>query len=212
MKHIIPAEYSFNLAIALDLLERVVYALLFGFLAVRMLLAYSETGAVGYLLIMVSETLVFCFILARRTTNKISLRPADWLFAMAGTILPLFIVAGGEPLVPGSITITLMLGGMAINFWAKLSLRRSIGAVAANRGVKTNGPYRLVRHPMYLGYWVTQVGFLLFNPTLWNFAIWTAASTFQVFRILAEERILSVDLNYQKYAATVRYRLIPGVL
>jgi protein-S-isoprenylcysteine O-methyltransferase Ste14 len=104
-----------------------------------------------------------------------------------------------------------MLVGLGVNIWAKLSLRRSFGIVAANRGVKTQGPYRLIRHPMYIGYVATQVGFVLFNPTPWNFAIYLGAWTLQVLRILAEERTLSKDAKYQAYASTVRYRLIPGV-
>ncbi len=200
-----------NLALTLDLTERAIYATLFGFLALRMLYAYAATGTLGYLLLLFSESLVFGFMLARRTTNEVSLRPADWGVAMFGTTLPLFVVAGGEPLVPVILSSTLMLTGLLINLWSKLSLRRSIGAVAANRGVKTKGPYVLVRHPMYLGYLMTQVGFLLFNPTLWNVALCAAGLIFQILRIRAEERLLFNDPKYQMYAAKVRYRLVPSV-
>ncbi|WP_276509041.1 methyltransferase family protein, partial [Microvirga aerophila] len=82
---------------------------------------------------------------------------------------------------------------------------------AANRGVKTQGPYSLIRHPMYIGYVATQVGFLLFNSTVWNLAIYSGAWTLQVLRILAEERTLSKDPEYKAYALAVRYRLVPGV-
>ena len=37
----------------------------------------------------------------------------------------------------------------------KLSLGRSFGLMPANRGVVSTGMYRLVRHPIYLGYLVT---------------------------------------------------------
>jgi protein-S-isoprenylcysteine O-methyltransferase Ste14 len=38
----------------------------------------------------------------------------------------------------------------------------------ANRGVVSSGLYRLVRHPIYMGYLITHAGFLLANPTVWN--------------------------------------------
>ena len=94
---------------------------------------------------------------------------------------------------------------------AKLTLRRSFGVVAANRGVKASGPYRLVRHPMYAGYALTHVGFLLAGPTLWNLAIYGATLAIAVRRIIAEERVLRRDSAYRALADRVRYRLLPFV-
>ena len=104
-----------------------------------------------------------------------------------------------------------MLIGIGINIWAKLSLRRSFGVVAANRGVKTRGPYSFIRHPMYFGYVVTQLGFILYNPTGWNLAIYATALALQILRVSAEEAILFQDIKYRTYAGHVRYRLLPGI-
>ncbi len=131
--------------------------------------------------------------------------------AVAGTSLPLLVAPGGEPLVSSSLAVSIMLAGLVINFWAKFSLRRSFGIVAANRGVKTKGPYSLIRHPMYFGYVVTHIGFLLSNPTFHNLLVYSAALACQIYRIRAEERALSPDPHYQSYSAEVRYRLVPGV-
>jgi protein-S-isoprenylcysteine O-methyltransferase Ste14 len=209
MKHATSPSCLVKLPFALDLLERAIAATFFSFFALRILNAYMATGIAGYLLLLFSECLVIGFLLLRRVTSDVSLSPTDWCVAVTGTTLPLLVAAGGEPLIPESISGVLMLVGLAINVWAKLSLRRSFGIVAANRGVKTQGPYSFIRHPMYFGYIITQVGFFLSNPTFWNFTIYSAGFMLQVFRIVAEERTLSQDPKYKAYASKVRYRLVP---
>jgi protein-S-isoprenylcysteine O-methyltransferase Ste14 len=100
------------------------------------------------------------------------------------------------------------------NIWqamAKLVLRRSFGIAPANRGVKISGPYRLMRHPMYFGYLLTHIGILILMPSLWNLAIYAVAWFAQIFRLLAEERLLGEDENYRAYQSQVRYRLLPGL-
>jgi protein-S-isoprenylcysteine O-methyltransferase Ste14 len=64
---------------------------------------------------------------------------------------------------------------------------------------------------MYAGYIATQFGFLLANPTAWNLAIYATSWLIQVGRIIAEERMLIRDRDYQDFAARVPYRLIPGI-
>ena len=46
----------------------------------------------------------------------------------------------------------------------KITLGRSFGVVPANRGVVVGGPYNFVRHPIYTGYLITHVAFLVANP------------------------------------------------
>lgn len=211
MKNIAFLPQVGRLPLALDLVERAISATFFGFFAYRLLQAYISTGSAIFLLLLFSECLVVVFILIRHTTSAVSLNPLQWCVAIAGTSLPMLVEAGGQPLVSDRVTVALMLMGIGINIWAKLSLRRSFGVVAANRGVKTRGPYGFIRHPMYFGYVVTQLGFILYNPTAWNLAIYTAALALQVLRVSAEEAILFEDTKYRVYAGHVRYRLIPGV-
>jgi protein-S-isoprenylcysteine O-methyltransferase Ste14 len=100
---------------------------------------------------------------------------------------------------------------MLVQLHSKVVLARSFGCVPAHRGVKTAGPYRVVRHPMYAGYLLSHLGFALMNPTVRNLALYAACFLFQVHRMQAEERILERDDEYRRYRTAVRYRLIPGV-
>jgi protein-S-isoprenylcysteine O-methyltransferase Ste14 len=202
---------SISLPLILDVAERAVSTMFFGFFALRLLEAYLANGGPGYVLLLISEGLVVGFILMRRMAHNVSLRPSEWCIAIVGTLFPLLINPSGDQLVPSLLANALMLAGLAINIWAKLSLRRSFGVVAANRGIKTRGAYSLIRHPMYFGYVVTQVGFLLSNFTSWNLMVYGAALLLQILRIKAEERVLAQDPLYTSYAERVRYRLFPGV-
>ncbi len=196
----------------LDWVERGLVLSLFGWLVARMLAVYATKGSPLDLILLPSEGLVVWFILIRRTASDVSRRPGDWMLAFAATTAPLLAHPGmGEALFPATVCAGVMLMGMVIQVHAKLVLGRSFGLVAANRGLKLFGPYRYVRHPMYTGYLLTQVGFLLMNPTVWNLAVYGICYASQIPRLLAEERLLSRDSRYLEYMATVRYRLIPGV-
>lgn len=196
----------------LDLVEKFVVAAFMALLAARLVPAAVATAALPILLLLISESVVVLFILLRRRTRDISRRPADWLVGLAGTLLPLLAIAPeGAPIAPVATCVALMLAGFLLQLAAKLTLRRSFGVVAANRGVKASGPYRLIRHPMYAGYALTHVGFLLAGPTWWNFAIYGGTLAIQIRRILAEERVLNQDPAYRALAAKVRHRLLPFV-
>ena len=94
---------------------------------------------------------------------------------------------------------------------AKLSLRRSFGIAPANRGVKVDGLYRLVRHPMYFGYLLMHISYLALNPTLANAAIYALGWAAQIRRLLAEEALLGQDPAYAAYMQKVRWHLLPGI-
>ena len=87
----------------------------------------------------------------------------------------------------------------------------SFGLVAANRGVKTSGLYRLVRHPVYAGYVLSDCGYVFENPSLRNVALLAVGTIGQLVRITEEERLLAGDHTYRDYCGRVRYRLIPYV-
>ena len=196
----------------LDAIEKFLVAGFMAVLAARLVPVVAATGALPPLLLLVSEGVVVLFILLRRPTRDISRRGSDWALGLAGTLLPLLAVAPeGAPLLPLILCEGIMIAGFALQLSAKLTLRRSFGVVAANRGVKASGPYRLVRHPMYAGYALTHVGFLLSGPVVWNLVLYGATLAIAVRRILAEERVLRADQAYAALAAKVRYRLVPGI-
>jgi protein-S-isoprenylcysteine O-methyltransferase Ste14 len=199
-------------ASALDWPERLLVLGLYGWLVARLLGKYLADGGVVNLLLLPSEGVVVAFLLVRRPAATISRRPLEWFLALAATISPMLVNTGiGEPLIPVTAAAFLLLAGLLVQVWAKLTLGRSLGLVPAHRGLKTSGPYHYVRHPMYAGYLLSHLAFLLVNPTWWNLAVYGFCYGLQVPRLLAEERLLGRDPSYRTYESMVRSRLIPGV-
>jgi protein-S-isoprenylcysteine O-methyltransferase Ste14 len=193
----------------LDWIERLTLFLLFGGLLARI---WPTLGDHPFnLLLLTSDGLVVALTLLRRPSDMVSRSTVDLVLAMTATSAPLLAIGGGQPLVHPALGNGLMALGLALSFYAKITLWRSFGLVAANRGVKRHGPYRVIRHPMYLGYAITQVGFTLLNPVWSNVFIYGAAFGLQILRLKAEEGLLVRDPVYAAYMERVKYRLAPGL-
>lgn len=190
-----------------DMVERAFLLALFGYFIMRMLPSIEINPY--NLLIILAEAFTAFLVLVRRPGAPVGDKRV-WAAAAAGTALPLLILPAGPSIVPLGLGAALVGMGLVISLAAKMVLARSFGMVAANRGVKLDGPYRWVRHPMYLGYLVTHVGFLLTHLTLWNAAIYTVTWLAMALRIQAEEACLSLDPAYRAYCAKARWKLIPG--
>jgi protein-S-isoprenylcysteine O-methyltransferase Ste14 len=101
--------------------------------------------------------------------------------------------------------------GVAFTQIARLYLGRHFGLLPANRGIVGGGPYRLMRHPIYSGWLLLIVGYVMAYPTPRNIGIPLLSLPFLIWRINLEEKHLSKDPEYQRYVARTRYRLIPGI-
>jgi protein-S-isoprenylcysteine O-methyltransferase Ste14 len=115
-----------------------------------------------------------------------------------------------------SLGLIFLWSGIAFRIWSFQTLGRYFTftvQTSSDQPVITAGPYRIVRHPGYLGLVVaiTGIGFQFGN---WASAIALAAvaTAGLMYRINVEERALLQTLGdrYRDYAAT-RKRLIPFV-
>lgn len=163
------------------------------------------------LLFLFSELVGVVLILAqRRGDATIAAGPVAVAFLSTG--IGLLVIPEGVQLVSNAVSTVLIFAGAAVALGAKLSLRRSFGIVPANRGVMHGGLYRFVRHPMYSGYMINQLGFLLLYFSAWNVAIYAAAWLSFLIRAREEEKFLSADPAYRDYASRVTSRLLPGMV
>ena len=191
--------------------------LLFGVTAAELALLLNLTPtftAVDWIYVL-QHLLVLLIALTRRPPEAQNLSlPASVSVVVAyaypyAQVLYLRWVAGNPASPTGGLVLVTLAACLSLA--SLLSLGRRFGVFPALRGLATKGPYRLVRHPMYLAYVLADIGY---NLQEWNFgtALMVIAGWLSLlYRIHAEERILSHDAGWSAYVALVRYRLLPGL-
>jgi protein-S-isoprenylcysteine O-methyltransferase Ste14 len=183
----------------------------YGVLTYACFLKYHATGELNFLGLLIINSIFVAMYIARRDATSISRSPGLWLLAFAGTCLPLAL----RPTSPSSwagMGNILQAAALISVCAALLSLRRSFGIVPANRGVRTQGLYNVVRHPLYASELFWMLGFAIVNPSAWNIGLWILDCALQFGRACAEERFLNTDPVYAQYQARVKYRLVPLVI
>jgi protein-S-isoprenylcysteine O-methyltransferase Ste14 len=116
---------------------------------------------------------------------------------------------GGETV--WTLPVMTVWAGGAFWLWAAAFLGPSFGLLPRFRGLRRDGPYRFVRHPMYAAVILMDIGHVLASPTAWNGFMFLVVLCFTALRIIYEEWYLMQFEPYRKYADEVRYCLLPRV-
>jgi len=195
-----------------DLAARALVASLFALLSINLLADFLRTGHITGLLLLVSEALIVILTVVRRRAQIIDRSTAAAVTTTLSIVGPPLLRAGQTPgLLPDMVTAIVSAVGLLLVIGGKMTLGRSFGIAPANRGVVARGPYMIVRHPIYAGYLITHVAFLVAQPTPLNLVIVAVADTALIARALIEERVLSTDVQYRTYCQRVAWHLVPGV-
>ena len=150
--------------------------------------------------------------LIRRPARAVSRRPGDWLLAFGGTFGGVLLrPVGAHPHWGVSVGLGVQLIGISMCVAAFLTLGRSFGFAAADRGLVTRGPYAVVRHPIYASYLLVLSGYLLQSISVRNALVVVFVIGCDVGRALVEDRLLATSEPYDVYRRQVRWRLLPGV-
>jgi len=194
-----------------EVVSKIAIVTLFSSMAMRLATDAAQTGHVTGILLLASEGLVVALTLVRRNAGAVDRTWSARVLTLFATFGPPLVRPYSTAFAPESVTITISAIGLAIVVLGKLSLGRSFGLAPANRGIVCSGLYRFVRHPIYLGYLITHVGFVIANPADWNLFILAAADGALMLRAIREERTLAQDDQYRSYMERVRWRIVPGV-
>jgi protein-S-isoprenylcysteine O-methyltransferase Ste14 len=158
------------------------------------------------------QTWIVVAYLVRRPARAVSRRASDWLLAFGGTFGGVLFRPNGAHLHWGlDAGLGVQLIGLVICVWSLSALGRSFGFAAADRGLVRRGPYGVIRHPIYASYVLLQLGYLLQSISVRNAFVMLFASSCNIGRALAEERLLTNNGQYDAYRAQVRWRVLPGV-
>ena len=114
--------------------------------------------------------------------------------AVAGTFLSVgFLLLPPQELssVLYLASLILIISGFVFASWAGLVLGRSISILPEARRLVTWGPYRFVRHPLYLGEIVATAGVALQFLSAWALLLLGLQFAIQLQRMKYEERVLS---------------------
>jgi protein-S-isoprenylcysteine O-methyltransferase Ste14 len=193
-----------------DLLQRIVVSLALCAFVYRAYHHYLVSPRPSILLLLFAETLTVLLVVIARPPTQQVVRPYAVALTVVGTFYFLLVtLSPGTPLLPRILGAGLQILGLLLQISGKLWLGRRFGLLPANRGIVTSGPYRLVRHPTYAGYFLNHMGFLASSFSWTNALLYTLLYTVQIGRVLEEEKLLRQDPQYEAYTRKVRYRLVP---
>jgi protein-S-isoprenylcysteine O-methyltransferase Ste14 len=164
-------------------------------------------------------SLAFCLLVLRAYLRRGPARATDrdplvWFAAPAGTLFPLALTAipphpGGALRTAAGLALTVL--GLAFTVWSVRALATNLSVVPQARAVVTSGPYRLVRHPLYLGELIAIAGMALHVGRAWALMAYLVEVALQLYRAHREEQLLARELDgYADYAARTR-KVIPGI-
>ena len=191
-------------------------------------------AAWAYLLLYLGSILTLGLYVGRKHPEVVNERgrpsentkPFDRLFGRLYIIaaLGIYVVAGLDfrfgwsamPLGLQVLGFAMQVPGALMPYWVMLVNAHAATTVrvelARGQTVVTNGPYALVRHPMYAGMIVSALFFPLAMGSWWTYIPVFGAIALVIWRTANEDRALHDELpGYRDYAAQTRYRLVPGV-
>jgi protein-S-isoprenylcysteine O-methyltransferase Ste14 len=131
--------------------------------------------------------------------------------AFVGTYLPWSIIFTARTDYPGLALVSsaCVLIGMFMTLLTLRHLGRSFSLVPQARRVVQTGPYRWIRHPLYLAEELAFLGVVLQHLSPMGLVVLAGHIAAQVCRIHYEEELLRRTLpDYMNYAAA-RWRLVP---
>jgi protein-S-isoprenylcysteine O-methyltransferase Ste14 len=148
---------------------------------------------------------------AKRTSSSFIVN----VIAMITTFLmvPLLVITGTQRsgmflMSLGAVIATL---GLGFSVYSLFKLGRSFSIIPQARGFVQSGPYKYLRHPLYLGEIITVSGFVLSHLMISTVAILLLVIVMQAYRALREEGILASTFpEYHKYMSRT-WRFVPYI-
>jgi len=189
-----------------DLLSRVGGMMFFGFLLYRRARVVPSDFwlVVWWLEVVYFILLILTYVLRSQVRERAVGFSERWL----PFLIPMFLMSlGTEPIVHADLrmwAISLLMVGDAIQLTGVWTLRRNFSVMVEARSVVSQGIYRYVRHPLYLGGFFSGAGVWLLRMSVWTTVLFVLFVVGEVYRAVLEERKLEGSFpEYTSYKQCV---------
>jgi protein-S-isoprenylcysteine O-methyltransferase Ste14 len=166
-------------------------------------------------------------VIEERSRGQAGAKPWDLVLTrlVAVTSLSVLVVAGlaqrwqwepeSGPLAR-AVGVALFVAGYALLLWAMTAnpFFSQVVRIQDERGhaAVTDGPYRLLRHPGYVGMMTSMAGAVLLLGCPWAWIPAVLYGAVLVVRTAREDATLLQELpGYREYATRTTHRLVPGI-
>jgi protein-S-isoprenylcysteine O-methyltransferase Ste14 len=209
-----------------DLIGRAVLVAIFGCVAALKAMAafallrnWPSIGAIQNALDFGSQLASLAFTMLIIFMTLVRLKPLHtaqgWeprFSAFMGTFLTFLL-----PLLPQTkvipalqfISIGLVVCGFSLSIWVLRWLGRSLSVTAQARRLIIQGPYAILRHPLYLTEEIAVIGLILSHFSLEAVLLGATQWAFQLRRMTNEERVLRLTFPEYVDYAIITPKLIP---
>ena len=140
-----------------------------------------------------------------------------WVFRLlvfAQVVLVALLMFASQPSSYQWHILLIKFAGLGFGLWAIVTMGRHINIspkLKENAPLRTSGPYRFVRHPMYLALMIFCSAYVLNDFSIYGIALWLALLLILGIKVHYEERILRTRFpDYPAYAKKTK-RIIPFV-
>ncbi len=159
-----------------------------------------------------AETLIFVIFLISYAVRKDPVSRSkgvrELVIPLVGGLLPFALLwSEPHPAVTSSMTFVniifvWMTAATCLTIWGLWTIRRSFSITVEARELVVGGPYRLIRHPVYLGEILTTCAVAVLRFSILNIALLLLFAAIQLYRSKMEEnKLASVYPAYRDFAA-----------
>jgi protein-S-isoprenylcysteine O-methyltransferase Ste14 len=175
----------------------------------------NATNAMALLAVFAFVCTETYWLFARKVPRRFSENLISRVIAITGANIGLLLVLLPPISISPSLQILssfLMFIGACASTYVTVWLGSGFSVLPQARQLVVCGPYRFVRHPLYLSETVISVGLMLQYREPWALLLTIGATAFQFLRMHYEERILALEFPaYRDYAARTA-RFLPEII
>ena len=168
-----------------------------------------------HLVLLIFYGLIILFYFLRSPARSTSRSFVANSVAVATTFIPFFIpfLNGNAPSNRMLVLLAniIILAGVGLGLYSLSSLGKNLSIIPQARNFVLSGPYRLVRHPLYLSELISLFGVVLANISMTKIFILLTILICQIYRAMQEEKLLVRHFpEYRDYQLRTS-RFLPGI-